>query len=187
MKMGEDIYVLLGIVEAPINIMIIVRGSCLRKVGNVSKDITTKYKNDLVEGIVKEMESSNDGMSDDNKVQKREEIETFVSETVERIVNYKKVLNGKQSQVRFSPREIRMAMTIYCRSPAGYRDFTNSSIQIMPSLRLLKDYRSRLKISDGEQPLLYGTLGDRLRILKIDGCYGILMLDEMKPEYTSNG
>ena len=33
--MGEEMYVLLGIVETPVNIMIIDRVSCLRKTGNV--------------------------------------------------------------------------------------------------------------------------------------------------------
>ena len=73
-----------------------------------------------------------------------------------------------------------MDMTIYNRSPAGHQDFRNSSIQILPSIDLLKRYWSRLKVSDGEQPLLYSTLRDRLKILMIDDCYGMLMLDEMK-------
>ena len=65
----------------------------IRKVENVSKDIVAWYKNDLVDAMLIEINSNGNEMNNANKEQKKEEIETFVSETVERIVNCKKVLN----------------------------------------------------------------------------------------------
>ena len=110
----------------------------IRKVENVSKDIVARYKNDLVDEMLIEINNNGNEMINDNKDQKKEEIENFVSEKVERIVNYKKVLNGKQTSVRVPQSEIRMAMTIYNRSPVGCQDFRNSSIQILRSIGLLK-------------------------------------------------
>jgi hypothetical protein len=151
------------------------------RVGNVSKDIFRAYREELINELVQgSAHGPNSSPNRDQLQHAKEDIETFVDITLERIMNFKKVLDGKQTQVRFSPREIRMAMTLYNRSPSGYRDMKDSSIQILPSISLIKKYHAGMKLKDGEEAALYGTIQDRLNIDGIHQCYGVLMLDEMK-------
>ena len=63
--------------------------------------------NGIVSGI-RECKTNFD--SDDNKI--LDGVKSFVEDTIQSIVNYKKVLDGKPRQVKFSSRQIRMALSM---------------------------------------------------------------------------
>ena len=60
------------------------------------------------------MDSSNDAEYDD--------VMSSVDDAVQGIINLKARIDGNKHGIRFSAREIRFALTLYNRSPAGYRD-----------------------------------------------------------------
>lgn len=117
------------------------------------------------------------GSTDKSKLQAATE---FAEETTNHIINFRKKIEGNIHGVRYTAREIRMAMILYSMSPSGYCEICNSDIQILPSISLLKKYKKEIKVQDGCDPLSYGTLRDRLNVKPGEIVSATLMFDEMK-------
>ena len=68
----------------------------------------------------------------------------FAENIVNEITNYAKLLNNKKSQLRFSPRVLRLALSLYMRSKKGYEVFRNQSITILPSESMLQKIQQKM-------------------------------------------
>ena len=67
----------------------------------------------------------------DSKLSEKD-IEGFAQFIVKEIQNCRLKLSGTDKLVCFSPRTMRIALNIWFRSRAGYREFKDSSFQILP-------------------------------------------------------
>lgn len=94
---------------------------------DISPENYTKYRQVFIDSLLGELERN-------VNEEKMADVTDFVDETLNKILNFRKVLDEKPNSVRFSPREIRMAITMYNLSPSGYREVKNSSLNIMPSI-----------------------------------------------------
>lgn len=130
----------------------------MARAGNVSKQEKEKFRSTLIASLQQSAEAEKLSLA---KEELDHVMQDFVTETVTKIENFQKVLSGKK-KVRFTAREIRLALILYNSSPAGYYEIRNFSIQILPSERCLKEYRKKMKVKAGENPETYGILRDRL-------------------------
>ena len=147
----------------------------MKRAGKTAEQYKNKFKNALIASL-KECAKSEKWLEEEgNKA-----IEEFVTETLSKIVNFQNVISGKEKQVSFTAREIRLALILYNMSPAGYRELRESSLQIFPSERTLIMYRKKIKVKEGENPATYGTARDRFGLKTGERISAHLMVDEMK-------
>jgi hypothetical protein len=109
------------------------------------------------------------------------DIEDFVDHVVDEISNFgKAVVEGQKTQVRFLPRMLRLAMSLWMRSKSGYDDLREQSVAIMPSASLLKKIQQGMRVNEGHCAKIYGWFHDSY-VSKCDKVvHGHLMCDEMK-------
>ena len=50
---------------------------------------------------------------------------------------------------RYHPQVIRFALSIHCKCPSAYRELGNSGALILPSERVLRDYKNYFKPKAG--------------------------------------
>jgi hypothetical protein len=105
------------------------------------------------------------------------------SRILDEIQNFSKKLNGQTRQVRFSPRVMRMALSLYLKGPSAYEAFCHSSIQVLPSLSTLKKLKANMTPKEGTFPRCYGWFRDEFFTTGVAAegdCYGHIVCDEMK-------
>ena len=56
-----------------------------------------------------------------------------------------RLLQTKKMGHRYLPQVIRFALSIHCKSPSAYRELRESGALILPSERVLRDYKSYFK------------------------------------------
>ena len=72
------------------------------------------------------------------------------------LINFTKQLtDGKKRVVRFSPHLLRIALILYNCTPAGYNEFKQSSLEVYPSISLLKKLKSNINCKDGCSPKIF--------------------------------
>jgi hypothetical protein len=108
----------------------------------VASDVTgTK---DIIKGII-----ATKGLSSGKSVSESD-IGEFVDHVVEEITNFgKAVIDGQKKQVRFAPRMLRLAMSLWMRSKSTYNDLREHSLAIMPSVSLLKSIQKGMRVNEG--------------------------------------
>jgi len=62
---------------------------------------------------------------------------------------------------------------------SGYNEIKESSIQIHPSVRLLRKYKQDIKLCEGRNHTNYGTIRDRL-VMLAEILVASLMVDEIE-------
>ena len=87
-------------------------------------------------------------------------IDEYSKELLDEISNYAKVLKGHKTQVRFSPRVMRIALGLYMKSSSGYEAFKSSNLRIMPSSSRLKQIKSNMNVHEGFCPKIYADFHD---------------------------
>jgi len=100
---------------------------------------------------------------------------------LEQMQSNAKKITKKEKGVRFSPRILRMALSIYTRSKVGYEEMRKTSIEVMPSPATLNRLKSKLQTSDGYCPRMYQWFFDETvsHIPEQDRA-GHVMCDEMQ-------
>jgi hypothetical protein len=92
-----------------------------------------------------------------------------------------KRLSGKNQQLRFAPKTIRMAMSLWLWDGKGYQEFQESTYYLLPSPQYLRKLKEEFRMKDGEDPKVYCRFKDeRLRGKESAGMIGHLMADEIK-------
>ncbi len=87
---------------------------------------------------------------------------------------------GKDKGIRFSPRILRMALSVYVRSPVGYEELKKSSLEIFPSCSTIARMKQKMNTKDGICPRIYQWFFDeKIRHLPAKERIGQLMCDEM--------
>jgi len=82
--------------------------------------------------------------------------------------------------VRFSPKILRVALSLYTRSKVGYDELWNSSIEVMPSSSTLAHIKSKMKMTDGTCPKMYQWFyDDTISHIPDADHAGHIMCDEM--------
>ena len=86
-------------------------------------------------------------------------------------------LKSGDKLVRFSPRVLRVALSMYLKSPKTYKEFKSSSVLCLPSISTLKKLKQSRSVNDGICLKIY----ERHKEQRIDDFeVGHLICDEMK-------
>ena len=151
--------------------------------GDISQNGSNHLKSIIIEVMLKDNVKVR---SENNDIKIRE----FAEHITQNIANFTKTLNSKHersTEVRFSPKMIRITLSLYCKSPSGYKDLAESSFEIFPSESLLRKMKSKINHKDGYNPRIYGDFLDDLLIAKhgssdSNDCLrkGHIMCDEIK-------
>jgi hypothetical protein len=112
--------------------------------GVVTKLMTAMANNpepddDAIMAVLKNAIASNNG----NNSYSREDAVEFAAGIRKEIENYAKLLLGKTSRVRFSPKVVQVAMTLWMRSPTAYEDLRQSGWII--TIRISRGIASHMK------------------------------------------
>jgi hypothetical protein len=115
---------------------------------------------------------------DDDPESTNEELADFI---LNEMKNNAKVIAGKGCTIRYSARTVRIAMSIWLRSPAAYREFKEASLTIFPSERYLRSMKTMTVYEEGDDPRIYGWYHDEI-VSKKKGekMIGQLLYDELK-------
>jgi len=82
---------------------------------------------------------------------------------------------------RWSKDIIRMCLTLWCRSPRGYTDLRNSGFIVLPSQKILQNYKNIVHQEAGINKEILHWMANEAQIKNIppEGCEGGLVIDEM--------
>ena len=139
---------------------------------NAYKEILTE----VMKNMCMSKKKKNEILSDDEN----EECKTMATALLQQIqANINKIAK-KEKGVRFSPKILRVALSLYTRSKVGYEELQNSSIEVMPSASTLAHIKSKMKTCDGTFPKMYQWFYDDT-ICHIPDAYhtGHIMCNEM--------
>ena len=81
---------------------------------------------------------------------------------------------------RYHPQIIRFALSLHATSPAAYRQITESKVLILPSERVLRDYKNYFKPKAGINLENIVTLRNKTSSLSGIQRYMVVVIDEMK-------
>jgi len=85
----------------------------------------------------------------------RFECEELASVFMEQMKSNAMRMNHKDKGIRFSPKILRLALSLYIHSPVSYQEFKKSSLMIFPSDRTLQRMISNMMMTDGVCPKTY--------------------------------
>jgi len=109
-----------------------------------------------------------------------EECKTMATALLQQIQANSNKIAKKEKSVRFSPKILRVALSLYTHSKVGYEELRNSSIEVMPSASTLACIKSKMKTSDGTFPKMYQWFyDDTICHIPNADCAGHIMCDEM--------
>jgi len=150
-------------------------------------DVLTEIVAALIKQKINFVDDEQRTMSSQVHAHKCKEVATFFMEEIDKLGH---ALSETSKQIRFSPRIMRVALSLWLRSPATYNEFKESGLIILPSTRTLESLKSRMRVSEGVCPKVYGWMLDVLDFFKVhrgverfnqDGffCVGHLICDEL--------
>jgi len=114
------------------------------------------------------------------------ECEELASVIMEQMKANAMKLNNNDKGIRFSPQILRMTLSLYIRSPVGYREFKESSLMIFPSERTMERMIAKMRMTDGVCPKTYQWLYDETISAMHDDREkaGHIMCDELQIKST---
>lgn len=99
-----------------------------------------------------------------------------------------RAMNTSKNGRRWNKDIIRMCLSLWCRSPRGYKDLRDSGFMVLPSQQLLQIYKNKVHQKPGvNKDLMYWMLSEAERKnLPPEGYDGGLILDECLYKLTSS-
>lgn len=88
------------------------------------------------------------------------EMQEFADFISREISNKTKQLAGEDTQVRFSPYTINLAMNVYLQSCGSFEDLRQRSLTALPCVRYLQKLKSSFHSTEGDNPACYAPLLD---------------------------
>ncbi len=90
------------------------------------------------------------------------------------------LLQSKKMGRRYHPQVIRFALSIHGKSPAAYRELRESGALVLPSERVLRDYKNYFKPKPGINMENIECVREKVRSFSEVQRYVVLVMDEMK-------
>ena len=90
------------------------------------------------------------------------------------------LLQSKKMGRRYHPQVIRFALSIHCKSPSAYRELRDSGALILPSERVLRDYKNYFKPKTGIAKENIDSLKEKVSLFTSTQRYVAVIMDEMK-------
>ncbi|KAK3108741.1 hypothetical protein FSP39_014554 [Pinctada imbricata] len=96
-------------------------------------------------------------------------------------LSQKQALERKPHGRRWNSDVIRVCLTLWCRSPRGYRDLRSSGLMILPSEKILQIYKNSVHQEAGFQKEMLKWMAEEAKVknLSPEGYVGGLIIDEM--------
>ena len=91
-----------------------------------------------------------------------------------------KLLQSKKMGRRYHPQIIRFALSLHGKSPSAYRELRDSGALILPSERVLRDYKNYFKPKAGINKENVESLREKTTSFSNVQRYVVLVMDEMK-------
>ena len=91
-----------------------------------------------------------------------------------------KLLQAKKMGRRYHPQIIRFALSLHGKSAAAYRELRESGALVLPSERVLRDYKNYFKPKAGINLENIESLREKAATLTGIQRYLVLVMDEMK-------
>ena len=91
-----------------------------------------------------------------------------------------KLLQSKKMGRRYHPQLIRFALSLHGKSPSAYKELRDSRALILPSERILRDYKNYFKPKAGINLDNIETLREEASSLSEVQRYVVIVMDEMK-------
>ena len=126
----------------------------------------------IVQLLSKELKDKSEGFN--------EQIREIAVEIVDQIRNHAKRFENKPKTVRYSQRIMRLALSIWLRSPSAYEEVMGSNTVPMPSVSTLKRTKRFYQIRSGYDTKVYENIAPIIADLKPRSVHGGLLCDEMK-------
>ena len=92
----------------------------------------------------------------------------------------KKLLASPKFGRRYHPHIIRFCLSLHSKSPSPYRELTSSGVLVLPSERVLRDYRNYFHPKPGFNEVNISRLQDMTKQLFDVQRYVVISFDEMK-------
>jgi len=152
----------------------------VRKVSKFINENTNNAYQSIFTAIMENMCKSNTEKHMVLSDEERKQCGDFASVILEQMQSNAKKITKNEKGVRFSPRILRMALSIYTRSKVGYEEMRKASVEVMPSPATLNRLKSKMKTTDGTCPITYQWFFDDTvcKIPELERA-GHLMCDEM--------
>ncbi len=90
------------------------------------------------------------------------------------------LLQSKKMGRRYHPQVIRFALSLHGKSPAAYRELRDSGALVLPSERVLRDYKNYFKPKPGINMENIECVREKVRSFSEVQRYVVLVMDEMK-------
>ncbi len=97
-----------------------------------------------------------------------------------------KLLQSEKMGRRYHPQIIRFALSLHGKSPAAYKELRDSGALILPSERVLRDYKNYFKPKAGINMDNIESLREKASPLSEVQRYVVIVIDEMKIKYTGD-
>ena len=98
-----------------------------------------------------------------------------------------KLLQTKKMGIWYHPQVIRFAFYIHGKSPSAYRELRDSGALVLPSERVLRDYKNYFKPKDGISDENVMSLKEKATSFSGVQRYVVLVMDEMKTIGAATG
>ena len=126
------------------------------------------------------MESVMRVLSTSQKSTEVDEIKEFSHFISGQILNTSIKLDNNQTNCRYSPEFLRLAIAIWSRSKTASNYLRETSLLMLPSPRQLSNYKKKGRVKNGYNPALYSRFHDEFVTQQTETVYGHLLMDEMK-------
>ena len=137
---------------------------------NRNKEIFT---NEIIQSTMRVLaESGNKASSED--------VQDFAAYTTEQMLHMGHSLLGTQKGNRYSPKVMRMALSVWQRSRSAYEQMQQSNSFMFPTARQLARAKKKNSLHQGLNPKLYSRLYDEFVTRSTGQIVGHVMVDEMQ-------
>ena len=154
-------------------------------ISNETSDLINKFMNDIrtstKHSILREMIVSCLQSDDEFDDIQNTEIDEFSSFLIQQMTNFKlKHSPNKEKGIRYSSQIIRLALSVWSRTKAGYNEIQkHSTFLCLPTPRHLRKLKKKMQIREGFNPTIYQRLDMALN--QTNECrIGQLLFDELK-------
>jgi hypothetical protein len=154
----------------------------LQSAAAYANDNNESVRKGTIQALLQPPRDGKKGDSRDSPISEKE-CDEFANNILEEISNFSKRMNDQPKRVRFSPRVMRMALSLYLKGPTAYESFRKSSIQVMPSVSTIKKLKADMTPKEGTFPRCYGWFYDEFFATNIAteaDRVGHIVCDEMK-------
>ena len=108
------------------------------------------------------------------------DVQEFALAITEQMMHMGNRMIGKKNANRYSPKIMKLALSVWQRSKSAYDHLKKSNVCMFPDVRVLARRKKELTLHQGLNPKIYSRLHDELVRISVGKVVGHIMVDEMQ-------